>query len=85
MPSRYAGDFHGKCTNCDEYVEFAVGIRPGADPVAMHFGPGGPRATPIRSAELAVMVEDSLDLRFEFECPICEAWSRGRVTCRATP
>lgn len=81
--ARYAGDFQGNCTKCDEYVEFAIGIRSGSDPVAMRFGPGGPSDVTLREVELVTMMDDVLDVRFEFQCPLCGEWSTGRATCRS--
>jgi hypothetical protein len=80
--SRYAGDFQGKCTACDEYVEFALGVSTGNDPVAMHFGPGGPTPVAIELLELGLMVEDEIDVRFRFMCPLCGRTSAGRARCR---
>lgn len=82
MVSRFAGDFQGSCKNCDEYIEFAVGVRPGTDPVAMHFGPGGPTPVELRDVELSQMIDDALDLRLHFLCPLCKKWSAGRMTCK---
>lgn len=80
--ARYAGDFQGKCAACDEYVEFAMGISPGNDPIAMHFGPGGPQPVELAGVELELMVEDEVTVRFKFVCPLCGQKSAGRTTCR---
>jgi len=66
-------------------VEFALGIDTQREPVAMHFGPGGPVAVDMRRLELALMVESKLDVKLQFQCPICEQWSAGRLTCEAAP
>ena len=80
--ARYAGDFQGTCTACDEYVELAIGVRTDRPPLAMHFAPGGPMEVLLRDVELATMIDDDLDVRFLFECPLCGGWSSGRATCR---
>ena len=79
---RYAGDFAGTCQVCEEYVEFALGVSPGNDPIAMHFGPGGPMPVEVDQLELGLMVEDTIDVRFRFVCPLCGGRSAGRATCR---
>jgi hypothetical protein len=83
--ARYTGDYQGRCTACDEYVEFAVGIRPGTDPLAMCFGPGGPQPVEIEDLNLEIMIDDAMDVRFRYTCPICGRWSSARVTCRIVP
>ncbi len=80
--SRYAGDFQGTCKRCEEYVEFALGVSPGNDPVAMHFGPGGPTPVDVDQLELGLMVEDEIDVRFQYVCPLCGKASAGRATCK---
>ncbi|MCG8404898.1 MAG: hypothetical protein MI923_06845 [Phycisphaerales bacterium] len=84
MP-RYAGDFQGQCNACDEYVELAFGIRTDQSPVAMHFGPGGPQPIDIQDFDLALMLDDELDVTFQYACPLCGKTSSGRVTCPAVP
>jgi hypothetical protein len=79
--ARFTGDYQGDCTACSEPVELAIGVRTESSPVAMHFGPGGPRDVSIRDMQLAHMMDDRLDVRFEFACPLCGAWSTGRATC----
>ncbi len=83
--SRFSGDFQGTCPNCDEYVEFAVGIQTDREPVAMHFGPGGPQPVELRDVQLALMVEDRADVNIRYACPICGSFADGSVTCRALP
>ncbi len=84
MP-RFAGDFQGPCTACDEYVELALGVRTDGPAIAMHFAPGGPQPVELDGFELVLMLDDALDVRFRFACPLCGGWSDGRVTCRAVP
>ncbi|MFO0974392.1 MAG: hypothetical protein U1A27_13270 [Phycisphaerae bacterium] len=83
--TRFAGDFCGPCRACDDVVEFAIGFRPGTDPIAMHFGPGGATPVEIGGVELGLMADDVCDLKFWFICPLCGRRSTGRATCRATP
>jgi len=82
--ARFAGDYSGSCGACGEHVEFAVGIRPGTDPVALHFGPSGPAPIEIADLELKTMIDDALDVRLSFICPLCGQRSPGRITCRPT-
>jgi len=83
MMSRYAGDFQGPCTACGEYVEFALGIRTDGPPAAMHFGPGGPQPIELGDVKLVLMVDDKLDVKFDFKCPLCGESSAGRMTSNA--
>lgn len=84
MP-RYAGDFQGRCNACDEYVELAFGVQTDRSPIAMHFGPSGPQPIEIKNFDLAIMLDDELDVKFEYTCPLCGKPSSGRVTCPAVP
>ncbi|MEE8170182.1 MAG: hypothetical protein V3T70_06510 [Phycisphaerae bacterium] len=84
MP-RFAGDFQGTCAACGEYVELAIGIQTDREPVAMHFGPDGPRSVAIRAVDLVSLVDEAANVNFSFDCPICGASSPGRVTCHARP
>lgn len=83
--ARFTGDFRGTCKACGEYVEFALGIRPGTDPIAMHFGPQGPSPIEVRDLTLDLMTDAELLVRVAFVCPLCEQRTDGRVTCRAAP
>jgi len=78
---RFTGEFQGECKSCGEHVEFALGIQTGRDPVAMHFGPGGPTPVELREVDLVLMVDEALDVKFRFACPLCGGESRGRTTC----
>lgn len=80
---RFTGDYTGTCPHCDEYIEFAVGIQTDREPMAMHFGPGGPQPVELKDVQLLLMVEDRAELTLRFACPMCGESADGRVTCRA--
>ncbi len=82
---RFTGDYQGTCGACDEPVEFAIGVQTDRDPVAMHFGPGGPVAITLYDFKLITMIGDDLDVAFGFDCPLCGARSGGRTVCRTAP
>lgn len=82
--TRFAGDFSGPCEVCGEPVEFAIGFRPGTDPLALHFGPHGPQPVELRDFALDLMVDETCDVRFRYVCPLCGAAARGKATCKAT-
>jgi hypothetical protein len=83
--ARYSGEFQGSCAVCGEYVEFALGIDTQREPVAMHFGPGGPVAVDLRGLQLESMVDSRLAVKLEYQCPICGQWSGGRLSCGPAP
>lgn len=80
--SRFTGDFNGDCEACGEYVEFAIGVQTGREPVAMHFGPRGAEQITLSEFELVLMVEEDIDVRFRFLCPLCGGESGGKASCR---
>jgi hypothetical protein len=80
--SRFTGDFSGECEACGEYVEFAIGVQTGREPVAMHFGPRGAENITLSEFELLLMVDEELDVKFRFVCPLCGGESAGRAACK---
>lgn len=80
---RFTGDYCGDCDACGEYVEFALGVQTGREPVAMHFGPRGPEPILLRDVNLVTMMDDELDVKFGFDCPLCGGASKGRATCKS--
>ncbi len=82
---RFTCDYQGPCDSYAEAVEFAIGVQSDRDPVAAHFGPGGPVPVELRDVRLVTMIGDDLDVAFIFACPLCGEASKGRTTCRQAP
>lgn len=78
---RFTGDYQGPCDFCDQPIEFALGFQIDREPVAMHFGPGGPTPVRIHDIRLVLMVDDQMDVEFRFDCPLCGGESTGRAVC----
>jgi hypothetical protein len=49
----------------------------------MHFGPSGPQPVELRDLELVTLIDDQVDVKFTFACPLCGNWAAGRTSCRA--